>query len=270
MLNIAALPLYTFCAVKLEHVVVEPVRAHGLVPVARDLGDAARCRWASPALGSVASVLMLTCSPPARWASGSRRTGREEERAGEAVVLRAVVAVVLVRADGMASEAVVVWRCRETEACCGGEAGAARQWRHHRGQTGTVAGEGPRPVFRFLRPGQSGRDAHQDQQPPGYDVPREFRLDRRARVIGVGVSSSPALPDVTLRTRVCAAGTRSSAGAPDAAPAGGTSTGPASPGARCRGRAGLSACRRPRSSLLGRRQRSREDRRSLRGGTSSR
>ena len=59
MLNIAALPLYTFCEVKLnmwswnQCVLMVSCQSPGTLLICR------RCHRASPALGSVAAVLML-------------------------------------------------------------------------------------------------------------------------------------------------------------------------------------------------------------------
>src|SRR6267143_2346763 len=92
-----------------EHVVVEPVRAHRLVPVARD------------AVGT-AGVVRGRCFRVRGRRVDAAEAGEndrpvvivelvgEEERAGEPVVLRAVVAVVLVRRDGVDPEAAVLGR----------------------------------------------------------------------------------------------------------------------------------------------------------------
>src|SRR6185295_12287800 len=78
-----------------EHVIVEPVSAHGLVPVARNFIKATRVRWARRhyVLGGV--VDGVTASEDDRVVIVVELV-REEECASKAVVLRAVMPVMFV------------------------------------------------------------------------------------------------------------------------------------------------------------------------------
>ena len=90
-----------------EHVIVEPVRAHRLVPVARHFDEAAAAvgRARHDVVGlRVDAVVPGEHDRPVVVVE----LAREEIRAREAVVLRAVMAVVLVRRDRVAPEAAVL------------------------------------------------------------------------------------------------------------------------------------------------------------------
>src|SRR2546430_3533547 len=90
-----------------EHVIVEPVRAHGLVPVARDFVDAA---VGSGAAGPTIGRGGVDVSPPGesdRIVVVVELAG-EEEGPREAVILRPVVPVVLVDRDRVPPEAPVL------------------------------------------------------------------------------------------------------------------------------------------------------------------
>ena len=85
---------------------MEPVRAHRLVPVARHVHQAAGVsRRARHRIGRARVHLVMAREHDRPVVVVG--LVRKEERAGEAVVLRAVMAVVLVRRDRVASEAVV-------------------------------------------------------------------------------------------------------------------------------------------------------------------
>ena len=90
-----------------EHVIVEPVRAHRFAPVARDLDEAAAVVGARrPAIGR--GRVDRAHARQDDWIVVVVELAGEEEGAGEAVVLRAVVAVVLVRRDRVPPEAAVL------------------------------------------------------------------------------------------------------------------------------------------------------------------
>ena len=90
-----------------EHMVVEPVSAHRLVPVARDLVNA-------PAISRAACSRIGGCGvdrPESREHNGPVvvvKLAREEERSGESVVLRPVVCVVRMGRDRVPPEACVL------------------------------------------------------------------------------------------------------------------------------------------------------------------
>src|SRR5207248_9553725 len=89
-----------------EHVIVEPVRAHGLVPVAGHFGDAATV------VGSAGAIIGSAGVDGGETGQHPRivviiKLVRPEISAGETVVFRAVMSVVLVGGQGEASEAAV-------------------------------------------------------------------------------------------------------------------------------------------------------------------
>ncbi|MCZ7626763.1 MAG: hypothetical protein M5R38_14160 [Candidatus Methylomirabilis sp.] len=90
-----------------EHVVVEPVGAHGLVPVARVRHDAAVViRGAAAGIGGVRIDGVVPGTE--EWPVVVVELAGVEEGPGEAVILRTVVRVVLVGADGVPPEAPVL------------------------------------------------------------------------------------------------------------------------------------------------------------------
>src|SRR6185437_7480909 len=90
-----------------EHVIVEPVRGHGFMPVARDLvTSTCVVRGGSFGIGG-GGVDFKNTGQNDRPVIIVELVG-EEERAGKAVVFRTVVAIVLVGGNGVPSEAVVL------------------------------------------------------------------------------------------------------------------------------------------------------------------
>src|SRR5262249_28921927 len=90
-----------------EHVIVEPVGAHGLVPVARHLVDATVVRGTTGPRIRRSGV----DRPPAGQDHGVVvvvELAGEEERPREAVVLGSVMSVVLVRRDRVPAKAAVL------------------------------------------------------------------------------------------------------------------------------------------------------------------
>ena len=103
-----------------EHVIMEPVRGHGFMPVAGDpIDSTAVIRAAGFRIRGihVDAVMTRENDRPVIIIELSR----EEECAGEAVVLRAVVAVVLVRRNGVASKTTVLALHRRAADCGGGK-----------------------------------------------------------------------------------------------------------------------------------------------------
>src|SRR5450432_4822705 len=86
---------------------MEPVRAHGFVPVARHLVDAAAVGGAAGSDVRAVAVDRVVPGQDDRPVVIVELAGKEK-RAREAVVLRAVVAVMLMGGDGIDPEAAVV------------------------------------------------------------------------------------------------------------------------------------------------------------------
>ena len=94
-----------------EHVIVEPVSAHGLPPIAGQFVDAtASIGTAGPRIGGPSIDGRKTRQHP-RPVIVIKLIGKEIG-AGEAVVLRPVVAIVLVGRQGKPSEAIVLGHIR--------------------------------------------------------------------------------------------------------------------------------------------------------------
>src|SRR5262249_48636626 len=86
---------------------MEPVRAHGLAPVSWNFGDAAAAVGApGPAIGGIRVDRVAPCENN-RPVVVIKLSG-EEKSASEAVILRPVVSVVLVRGDRVPAEAPVL------------------------------------------------------------------------------------------------------------------------------------------------------------------
>src|SRR5207245_5108868 len=90
-----------------EHLAGEPVAAHRLVPVARDLDDAAGVSRAA-GVGISRCRVYPAESRQYHWPVVIVELAREEEGPCEAVVLRPMVGVVLVGRGRMSSESTVL------------------------------------------------------------------------------------------------------------------------------------------------------------------
>ena len=90
-----------------EHVIVEPVGGHGFMPVTRDFVQSA---VVSRAAGQRIGGISIEAEVPAQndWPVIVIELAGEEVSSGEAIVLRSVMAVVLVRGNGVAAEPVVL------------------------------------------------------------------------------------------------------------------------------------------------------------------
>ena len=90
----------------IEHVIVEPMRAHRFVPVTTDIGySAVTVGRPGPRVGG-AGIDAIIARQDHRPVVVVELPG-ERERMGEAVALGRVVAVVFVRSDGVRTEAEV-------------------------------------------------------------------------------------------------------------------------------------------------------------------